>query len=346
MVMGVLLLSACQHNEPTTVTELFKTSRNLTQQESAINEEHLARVEGLTCDEKSLIVYDLHSGKSYSLFNLDTGEYITRFGTIGQGPDEIPAGCFGYLNDRSFTVFNNHLKEIKQYRLDSLNSRNETEHPVRLAKYDVTDLYASRLIAINDSTFVGAGCYQSAYQFVCFNKHSQVLGYGIDIYNQSDQTFNDANRALANQGDLVMQPEGNRFAYSLNFSSNLDIIKIADGRISPVKSLRLGNPAYKPTVAGGGTFSSADPTEETIVGYIGLSATKKYIYALYSDEKLYELGSRKSRTVLQFDWQGNAVCKFTLDADAHYITADAADRKLYAAVKNKLGGWEIVIYNL
>ena len=46
-------------------------------------------IEGLVCDEENLIVYDLHSGESYTLFDKNTGAYITRFGTIGQGPDEI-----------------------------------------------------------------------------------------------------------------------------------------------------------------------------------------------------------------------------------------------------------------
>ena len=348
VIMGMFawLLAACQQSEPTTVMDLFKTSKSLVQQESGISEEHLARVEGLTCDGENLIVYDLHSGQSYSLFHLNTGAYITRFGNIGQGPDEIPAGCFGYLNKGSFTVFNNQTKEIKQYCLGALNGQHEVERPVRLARYDIPGFYVSRLIAINDSTFLGAGCYQSAHQFVCFNKNGDVIDSGIDVYNKSNQAFNDANRSLANQGDLVMQPSGNVFAYSLNFSSNLDIIKMSDGKISSVKSLRMGDPVYKPAVGGGGAFSSADPTQETIIGYIGLSATENYIYALYSDKKLYEQGSRKSATVLQFDWQGNAVCKFTLDTEAYFITVDAADQNLYAAVKDESGGWKIVVYHV
>ncbi len=87
-----------------------------------------------------------------------------------------------------------------------------------------------------------------------------------------------------------------------------------------------------------GIYQSVDLTENSSVGYINLSATSKYIYALYSDKKFFEKG-RKSNVILVFDWDGNAIQKYILDTDAYYIAVDDTNQTVYAAVKNAEGGW-------
>lgn len=125
----------------------------------------------------------------------------------------------------------------------------------------------------------------------------------------------------------------------------MDIIENINGKIKLKKSLRFGNPIYKPGAEADGLYQSVDMTEDTQVGYINLCATTKYLYALYSDKKIYENG-RKSNLVLVFDWEGNAIRKYLLDADAHYIAVDEIGQKIFAAVKNTEGGWSIASYVL
>lgn len=190
---------------------------------------------------------------------------------------------------------------------------------------------------------MGAGVYQSRYQYVLFDKYDRVLDYGIDIYNSSDDSFNIYTKYLSNQGVLVMHPDKNQFAYSLNFSSNMDFFKVENDRIQLVKSLRLGNPLYHSVVEN--SMFSADLTGETVIGYIDISATKKYVYALYSDKKAYESG-RKSNVILVFDWEGTPVKKYILDLEVYYITVDEVRNRIFAAVKNESLGWSIISYAL
>ncbi len=44
--------------------------------------------------------------------------------------------------------------------------------------------------------------------------------------------------------------------------------------------------------------------------------------------------------------EGNAIRKYLLDADAHYIAVDEIGQKIFAAVKNTEGGWSIASYVL
>ena len=57
--------------------------------------------------------------------------------------------------------------------------------------------------------------------------------------------------------------------------------------------------------------------------------------------------ARKSKEVLVFDWDGNPVRRYALDADAYSIAVDEASGKLFAAiVKEDTGEWDIVCYPL
>lgn len=344
----VVVLGACKEEKPRTVLELFSEPQLLSQNKDFnISDDSLAQVEGLTCDGENLVVYDFHSGDSYTLFDVKSGEYIARFGTIGQGPTEIPAGCYGYLSRKCFFVFDDQTRMVMRYSLDSLRNNKVSGAFMKLADYNVQNAKNSRLIAIDDSTFLCGGTYKDQYQYLLFDKNSKILDYGVDIYNVSDSAFNIHTKYLANQGDLVMHPKEKKFVYSVNFSSNMDFFEIKNDKIELIKSLRLGDPIYKPTIGqmGGNTFYSADLTEDSQVGYINLSATDKYIYALYSDKKLYSNG-RKSNTVLVFDWKGNPVKKYLLDNDAYYIAVDEIRQNILVAVKNSEGGWSIICYAL
>ena len=334
-LLYICLLNACKSEDTHTVLELFPESHSLSQKKVYdINEDSIAVIEGLVCDGENLIVYDYHSNSSYTLFDEKTGEYIARFGTVGQGPIEIPVGCYGYLLKGCFSVFDDQTRIVMKYNLDSLRSGKVNAAPKRLTKYDIPDAQISRLIAINDSTFFSAGTYRDRYQYLLFDKNSKVLDYSVDIYNVADSTFNKYTKFLSNQGDLIMHPEKQKFACSINFSSNIDFFEIVDNEIKLTKSLRLGNPTSQPVT-----------TENSQIGYINLCATGEYVYALYSEKKAIK-STRKSNVVLVFDWSGNPVKKYLLDTDAYYIAVDETEQSMFAAVKNSERGWSIQCYNL
>ena len=188
-LLYICLLNACKSEDTHTVLELFPESHSLSQKKVYdINEDSIAVIEGLVCDGENLIVYDYHSNSSYTLFDEKTGEYIARFGTVGQGPIEIPVGCYGYLLKGCFSVFDDQTRIVMKYNLDSLRSGKVNAAPKRLTKYDIPDAQISRLIAINDSTFFSAGTYRDRYQYLLFDKNSKVLDYSVDIYNVADST--------------------------------------------------------------------------------------------------------------------------------------------------------------
>lgn len=159
LLLSMCILEGCEKEKSHTVLELFSESQSLSpKKDFYVNEDSIAIIEGLSCDGKNLIVNDYHSGCCYTLFDKKSGEYIARFGTIGQGPAELPSPCYGYLTESDFTVFDDQTRIVMKYSLDSLrNSRKKDGSPVRLAQYKIPEAQISKLIAIDDTTFCVPG---------------------------------------------------------------------------------------------------------------------------------------------------------------------------------------------
>lgn len=96
-------------------------------------------------------------------------------------------------------------------------------------------------------------------------------------------------------------------------------------------------------------FNRVIPERNCVIGYLDICATEQYIYALYTDKKMYNNGVRNSFNsdlIFVFDWNGNPITKYKISKEAYYITVDEISRKMYAVVKNESKGWSIICYSV
>ena len=343
LILGVLGIISCNNPKNKSMIDVFPNNLvTLVESPYNLDVNALAQIEGLMINDSSLIVCDYHSGESYTLFDLKTGRMLGRYGAIGQGPEEIPLGCMGSLEGNSFYAFDDQVKIIVKYDVDSLR-KNIHSPLVRLSKYDIKDAQLSRIIPINDSLFVGAGVYKEKYQYLLFNKVSKVLNYAIEIYNSQESSFNLYHKYLSNQGILKKRPGKNQFVYSINLSSNLDFFEVHENNIHSIQSLRFGNPEYQPVQ--NGNLNRVVPTEKTIMGYLDICATDEYVYALYSDKR-WKDSHYNANIVLTFDWQGKMIRMYKLPQPAYYIAVDENSHRMYTAVMRESGEWDIASYDI
>ena len=347
-ICAVYLLSACTNKDKESPILLFSANSitPVVSEQSGFDENSLALIVGLQCNDSSLVVLDNHSGYSFTLFSLYPEEYIGRFGRIGRGPGEILYGASGTLNGGSFDIYSPDIDLIAKYSVSGLYSEIESGAQT-LAKFNIPNAHFSKVIPINDKTFLGAGAYNSTYQFLLFNSNDDVLDYAVEIFNKDDRTFNEYHKYLSNQGVLRKHPSQNKFVYSITHSSNIDFIEVNDGSINLVNSIRLRDPEGKPFGSNGMNYVIPDSTMP--IGYIDLAFDTDYVYALYTDKKGKEpdgrINSTSSNLVLVFDWDGNPVKMYRLDRSAYYIAVNKVTKKMYCAVKDS-GAWNIVRYDL
>lgn len=347
IISFILFSTSCSKREKGFPDSIFSNTLALSPSDFDIEEEDLAQVEGIHCNDSILIVLDFHSGDSYTLFDINSGKAMRRFGAIGQGPNEIPLGTYGHIEDNYFYLFYDQTGYIGKYSVDSLCNTKCILHPQRLAKYQIEEAQLSRAIPLDDSTFLGAGTYKSKFQYLLFNKNSKVIDYNIDIYNSDYENFNKYHKFLSNQGNLKKHPFKNLFVYSVNFSSNLDFIEVKNNKINLIKSLHFSNPNYQPI--SNDNLNRVIPSKDNIIGYIDIYATEKYVYALYANKKRFTANKGNeynSDTILVFDWNGNPIKILQLTNEAYYICINEDRKILYAAIIDESYGWSIISYKL
>lgn len=341
-----IILISCDDSNNNKLSIKFNKSETLTQfSDFSINEDSLGKVEGIFCSDNYLIVFGLYEEYLYSIFDCSSGQFINRFGQIGQGSDEIPFGSQGYADKKYFYIFNDQVKQIYSINLDSLKHENNSKLMKRFIKYNIPNAQFSKLLVTSDSTFIGIGDFQTGNLYTLFNYNNNILDSNIKSYNAENKAFNNYTRFISNQGCVTIHPKKKKFAFSPFFSSNIDFIEITDNKISPINLLRLENPLYDALTEGNGTAFRAIPSREAITGYIDLCSTSEYVYALHSSKKLYE-NWRKSTEILIFDWEGNPIKQYILDKEAYHIAVNERLNRIYVTIENDNGDWDIVCYKL
>lgn len=341
--MAILILCAISCNKKgASALDLFDECPTITLKEKTIkiNNDNHAYIEGIFANDSNIITIDIYDGKSYNLFNKKEELLCKRFGEIGEGPNEIPMGCTGYLQSNCFYVFDDQVKMIAKYDLNSL--LNDSTYSITpLIKYDINEAQISKIVPLNDSIFIALGTYKDKYQYFIFNAQAKILDYAIELYNYNNSDYNTFHKFLSNQGSLIKHPTKNKFVGSIRFSSNIDFFEIVDTKIVPIKNYHLGNPIYETIQQS--IYNRVIPTDKTINGYKDLCATEEYVYALYSNQKFYD-ESYCSSTILVYNWDGEAIKKIKLLHKALYIAADK--KTLYIVTQEESGEFAIKAYDL
>jgi hypothetical protein len=344
-ICSIIMLLSCSGNKDEALALFGGDYKNLTKANFTIDEDMLAGVEGIYVDDKYIVTLDWHTGQSYSLFDA-AGKFICRFGNIGQGPTEIPSGCIGYLYKHKFYVHDTDSGLLAVYNLDSLQM-DAAFPPQRLPRYPTDVMQLSKIVPVNDTLFLGAGAIGNN-QFVLFGTSGIVYDKSVPLFNASISDMHPSNKYLSNQGSLVRHPKKNIMAYSVNKSANLELIRVTDdNKIERVKSLRLRNPEY--TYLQTEMILSADLNPESKMGYLALTGSNKYIYALYSVSSLSnrEYHPYFSDIILVFDWEGNPVRKYKLPHRVFSIASDMNGERLYTTqIDAETKGWTIEAYRL
>jgi len=335
----ILFIAACSNKKE---MDNFTVLEEIYGFNIGVDKNQLARIEGIQCNDSMLIVFDYHSGQSYTLFNLKNGFCFGRFGDIGQGPHEISLGCQGFLRKNKFILLDPFTGIIGQYDLDSL-SYDVNSRIVRLTKFNIPEgEFYSKLLPVNDSLFLAAGAFHSQKQYAIFDYNGDVKELNVDIYNAYDNFFNKYHKLLSNQGRISKCPGSNRFAFTLNYSSNIDFCEVVDNKIKIIKLRRKKNPQLKSYSQGERMF--VRPDLNSPIGYLDVTSGEKFVYALHSDKPITQMYS--SDKVYVFDWEGNPIKEYKLDQEACYIAVNEDSNQLIAAVREEDGGWNIKSYTL
>lgn len=342
-ILCLVILSSCSGNKQLrNIEKEFSDVRSLIHKDLAFSEMMLGNVAAMHWADSKLIILDNHGEEFFHFIDCEKNKYLGNFGKRGQGPGDFlqPFSMQNY-SDSIIAITDAWKHELIGINLKSLDN-DSVEYTDILSK---DSLFHLSLIPTKYDTFVSIGFYEKA-QFYLLNKRGEITGEYFEYPYKDDLEKRVPNRVrgMAYQGVTHSNPSKDKLVYAVTLAPIINFYEIRGNSVELIENITTAYPNYKPE-DGNGSFSAA-MSRDNKLGYLDVSATDKYVYALYSGRSQGSEGyaAFESNEIFVFDWQGNPVKKYKLDVPVTKICVDTADRVIYAISKRP--DPELVSFNL
>ncbi|MDR1202029.1 MAG: TolB-like 6-bladed beta-propeller domain-containing protein [Tannerellaceae bacterium] len=297
-----------------------------------LNDEYIGRG-GAIIAYKGGIVGIEEAGSLAPFFNIDIqGEnhILTHFGNRGQGPEDfIRPYPIQYINEDVFGAYDITSKTYKEITIPK-GSVGESAH---ITSHVTFESRPFQVIKTAYGQYAGLSANEGLIILIdsVGEKHAAFFEY--PYRDKDEQDIENNLRAMAYQGIFAANPSKTKCVYA---SLNGEIIHFYDmqkDNISLIRKIENIYPSYKKE------NDIIVTNVKNRVGYISLSATDQFIYALYCGKTLEELKgengfSLESTQVRVFDWTGEMVETYALDVPCRYISVSNDGKKLWAIALN------------
>lgn len=271
----------------------------------------------------------------YSLYNLKNEKKIKSFGKQGKGPGELPDFSMSTIvseKDASIGIMiPNEGGIIYKAYLDSLIN-NPSYSPSKVASLGFQ--YNNSYIVLNDSNLFALSL-QTEERITRLNLNGEVLESTLSYpFEKELGHFPKDLFGMIFQGLIVKNEPLKRGAIFTMMSPNLDIFEFRNDSIKLINQTHLGFPKVfdESNLASSNiTNRSVSYSNKNKIGFVSVTSTDDYIYALYSGRTAEKYKGRHffGEIVLVLDWNGNLVNKLKLDEEAYAIVVSSDDKTLY-----------------
>lgn len=324
-----LSLFSCCVNKKKKINEIFQQSSSLEHKKTIDDKTYLIGSAGkMLIVDSILIALDYSAQPILHLFDIKNNIYINGMGEKGQGPNEFlhPASLI-HFSTNSFLIYDLLDNTLKKIWLDSLMAGNVFYEKIM----NFNSISNSFVFPTAYDNYIAFGLYESN-MFKLIDQHNNDIGYFADfpVKSKEEKKIDHRNIALAYQGTLNISPDKKKIVYVSYYGTIIGIYDIQSSVINQKFLLVCNYPMY--TVQNEGSGMSSPITKEGISAFRDVYVTEKYIYSLYSGNKISELRERafEAKDIYVFDWEGNPVTHYHLDVPVNNIAVLPNDKKIYA----------------
>lgn len=308
-------------------TQIFTDSSSITGEKLDINTDTLAKpLHSLLIDSLLIIMDKKTSEHGLHIINVNQEKFIASTAKKGRGPKEIqiPLGLnLDPENPRSFNTYARLKNKIFTFNLDSILTK---ENYFPQEKIEFSESYLMP-VQIQNKQFIATGPFEKGRYRIsdssCSN-HEYKYGYP---YDPSKKNVSNQTKSLAYQGKFTIQPGGNHLSFSTTNCGVLEFFRVNKNSIKKIKEHHFYNPDYEAK-----SNTSAPLSGENKMGFTGRSATKDYLYLLYSGRTFIKYRNQflYGNIMLVFNWNGEPVKYYKLDKAVRSISVTDNNKTLYA----------------
>lgn len=296
-----------------------------------IDREDLAHPEMISVNDSTMVILDFFGKQLFSSFDLNSGKQICRFGTLGEGPDEILLGTNGSLIGNRFVINN-----YRPFMVGSYDPWEGDGSLIRKTMESPANLRVSRMAQLSDSIWFSMGLYNDRFKYgLCHEGKGIVDSIGVSVFSEKEG-LNSYHKSLAEQGQIAVSADRSRIVTTTNYSDNIDFIKFDGNKLSFIKQDHRRDAELSPEQIG--EAFGMTPSVKAPLGFIDVGCNDKYVFALYALHSLEE-DDYNSPYILVYDWNGNPVSAFDTKERVYALASN--NRILYLLTKEEDDGFSI-----
>lgn len=312
------------------ITDYFKTKEDLNHTVIKLeNDSYYSKVWKFYCFDNKLVAYDVDHAYLFSITDLNKKVMLTKFGKIGQGPDEVlgTVTSTSMVGKNVISFFEPNKSVLYTVNFEDVASTVQTE----VLSVKGTDIILT-LTPLSSDLFIATGIFEQG-RYLLLDKKGRVISYNFEYPTlPNDEAFTHAQKAMVFQGALASRPDGERFFSVCEDNEVFEIIEVTStNELNKIFEFHGEMGDFKAEGDGVNSVSAA-VSRFSKKKFIDSYCTQDNIYLLYSNRVI---GSKINNAyfsdiVLIFNWDGNPIKMLNLDVDVSSIAVDEVDRYLYA----------------
>jgi hypothetical protein len=230
------------------------------------------------------------------------------------------------------------------FKIDSVYSYSNLLY---LDQKDSTTVLFDKLLRGKNCIIGGSRDPRGRVVLLDFDGHLVNFGGSFPPNEGKDKGLSDYGNTVLYASDFVLNDDGSMLAMA---TYNADMIDIFD--ISDIQSVPKSVWSYKDFlphdffVFDNGGVMMGGFTDESRKGYHDLTASQKYVYALFSGRKQKGKDYYYGNIIRVANWNGTKRFELHTDVDIKRITVSSDDKKIYAISKDEEDGPVIVSFDI
>jgi hypothetical protein len=293
-----------------------------------LNDEYIGRGGTIIAYNGGIVGIE-EAGALAPFFSIDIQEgkpILTHFGNRGQGPEDfIRPYPLQYINEDVFGAYDITSKTYKEITLP----KGGAGEPAHITSHITFESQPFQVLKTAYGQYAGLSAGEGLIVLMDSTGKEQATFFAYPYRDNDEQAIENRLRAMAYQGVFAANPQKTKCVYASLNGEIIHFYDIQKDKISLIRKTENRYPSYK------NENDMVVTNVKNKVGYISLSATGQFIYALYCGKTLEELRgangfSLEATQVRVFDWTGEMVETFTLDVPCRYISVSNDGEKLWS----------------
>ena len=297
----------------------------------------------------SMIIISNYKGSPLIEIYDTLGKPLKKTINIGRGPAEIQITGKIQVNEKDGLFYVGDLLakkviECKPYQL--FNNDKYVPKVIFNATKDnsIKDVHYDKIL-VGDSIFIGEN-RSSKGRLLIMDHNGNSLGYYFDFPAKGmvNSKLTDHGNASLYASAVTLNPKRTKLAMATYSAGMIDLIDLKDGVPSSIWSYNDFFPSHIESMPMGDLVVPVH-TKESQTGYLDISATDRYVYALYSGKRIKEKNYDYCSTIRVMNWEANDFFELHLDRNIKRLAVSIDDKKIYGISKNSGEEPEIIVFN-